>query len=233
MSTLPDQQFFHLQRRLQEHFGSLHWWPADSPFEVAVGAILTQNTTWTQVEKAIANLKQAEAITAEKLAALPIHQLEEMIMPSGFYRQKAARLQNFATHLVENWQGNLVDFCGGPLDDARSRLLALPGIGPETADSILLYAAERPSFVIDAYTRRIFERIGLLQGQEKYGEIRQLFMQNLPEDAKLYNEYHAQIVQLAKTCCRKHKTLCSDCPLYRKCLYARGQLGRTTRVTPD
>ena len=233
MNTLPNRQFLKLQRRLHEHFGSLHWWPADSPFEVAVGAILTQNTTWTQVETAIANLKQANALSAEKLAVLPVHQLEEMIRPSGFYHQKAARLQNFATHLVESWQGNLVDLCGGGLDDARSRLLALSGIGPETADSILLYAAERPSFVIDAYTRRIFERIGLLKGQEKYGEIRQMFMQNLPEDTKLYNEYHAQIVQLAKTCCRKHKTLCSDCPLKRECRYARHQLGGTTRVTPD
>ncbi|MBE0575966.1 MAG: endonuclease III domain-containing protein [Desulfuromonadales bacterium] len=230
MSTLPNQQYLHIQRRLHDHFGSLHWWPADSPFEVAVGAILTQNTTWTNVEWAICNLKQAEALSPERLAALPVNQLEAMIRPSGFYRQKAARLQNLATHLLEDWQGSLADFCAGPLNDARARLLALPGIGPETADSILLYAADRPSFVVDAYTRRIFERIGLLQGQEKYDEIRRMFMQSLPEDANLYNEFHAQIVQLAKTCCRKNKTLCADCPVNRECSFAkRGSSSVTQR----
>lgn len=210
-----------IQRHLHEHFGPRRWWPADSPFEVAVGAILTQNTAWTNVERAIQNLQQAQALSAEKLATLPLAQLEVLIRPAGFFRQKAVRLQNLARHLVDEWQNDLAAFCGGPLDEARTRLLALEGVGPETADSILLYAAGRLSFVVDAYTRRIFTRVGLLQGAEKYAEIRQLFMQNLPEDVQLYNEYHAQIVQLAKVYCRKNRTLCTECPIAGVCRYAK------------
>lgn len=220
MSIPPNHQLTAIQQRLHDHFGPLHWWPADSPFEVVVGAILTQNTVWTNVERAIHNLKQADVLSPEKLANLPVKQLEELIKPSGFFRQKTVRLQNLAKHLMEEWQNNLDAFCSGPLDDARHRLLALSGIGPETADSILLYAAGRPSFVVDAYTRRIFKRIGLLNGQESYDEIRLIFMQSLPENAEFYNEYHAQIVQLAKTCCRKKKTFCSECPLNDVCLHA-------------
>jgi endonuclease-3 related protein len=230
MSPFPSQKFLLIQQLLDDHFGSLHWWPADSPFEVVVGAVLTQNTAWTNVERAIHNLKQAEVLSPEDMAVLPVKRLEDLIRPSGFYHQKAARLQYLASHLLDGWQGNLAHLCDGPLNDARERLLALPGVGPETADSILLYAAGRPSFVVDAYTRRIFERIGILKGRETYDEIRQLFMQNLPEDAKLYNEYHAQIVQLAKTCCRKTKTLCSDCPLNRDCRFARPKDVRVPRV---
>jgi endonuclease-3 related protein len=181
---------------------------------------LTQNTAWANVERSIANLRQAGALSPEKLATLPLPQLEGLIRPAGFFRQKSLRLQNLAKHLVEEWQSDLTTFCSGPLDDARARLLSLEGVGPETADSILLYAAGRPSFVVDAYTRRIFTRFGLLQGGEKYDQIRQLFMQNLPDDVQLYNEYHAQIVQLAKTCCRKNQTFCADCPLKQKCLAA-------------
>ena len=221
MNTSPDKQLFNIYQILSDHFGPRHWWPADSPFEVVIGAILTQNTAWTNVEQAIRNLKQADALTIEKLSNLPIQQLEELIKPSGFFRQKASRLQNFAKHLQEEWQSDLSAFCSGPLNDARDRLLARPGIGPETADSILLYAADRPSFVVDAYTSRIFVRLGFLHGREKYNEIRLLFMQNLPEQTELYNEYHAQIVQLAKSYCRKNKTLCSECPLNGACSFAK------------
>lgn len=210
-----------LYRDLLDHFGALNWWPADSPFEVVVGALLTQNTAWSNVEKAISNLKSAGALSIDTLARIPVDQLEELIRPSGFFRQKAARLQNLSIHLATEWQGSLSDFCSGPLNETRERLLSRPGIGPETADSILLYAAERPSFVVDAYTRRIFERIGILQGCESYAEVRQLFMKTLPEDVSLYNEYHAQIVQLAKTCCRKRAPLCHECPLSKSCSFAR------------
>jgi len=209
-----------LYQELLDHFGPLNWWPADSPFEVVIGAILTQNTTWTNVKKAIANLRIAGAISIHRLAEMPLHQLEELIRPSGFFRQKAARLQNLSIHLVTEWKSSLCDFCSGPLDKTRERLLARPGIGPETADSILLYAAYRPSFVVDAYTRRIFERVGVLQGDETYAEVRQLFMQGLPEEVALYNEYHALIVQLAKTCCRKRKPLCNKCPICKLCRFA-------------
>jgi endonuclease-3 related protein len=173
------------------------------------------------VEKAIHNLKQADALSPEKLASIDLEQLEALIRPAGFFRQKATRLQNLAKHLVNDWQGNLQDFCRGRLDDARARLLTRPGIGPETADSILLYAANRPSFVVDAYTRRIFGRIGILQGHESYDEIRCMFMRSLPEDTQLFNEYHAQIVQLAKACCRKNRPLCFNCPLNGVCLHAK------------
>lgn len=221
MSTRTRHLIPIIQRHLHEHFGPRRWWPADSPFEVAVGAILTQNTAWTNVERAIQNLQQAQTLSAAKLATLPLPQLEALIRPAGFFRQKAARLQNLARHLAEEWDNDLAALCGGPLEDARSRLLALEGVGPETADSILLYAAGRLSFVVDAYTRRIFTRVGLLQGAETYEEIRQLFMQNLPEDVQLYNEYHAQIVQLAKVSCRKNRTFCHECPLVEVCRYAK------------
>lgn len=222
-----------LYRELFDHFGTLDWWPADDPFEVVVGAILTQNTAWTNVEQAIDNLKKAEVLSARSLTEIPTHQLEGLIRPSGYFRQKAIRLQDLSRHLVMEWQGNLNAFCSGPLDETRSRLLARPGIGPETADSILLYAANRPSFVIDAYTRRIFVRIGILQGNEKYHEMRDIFMRDLPEDVELYKEYHAQIVQLAKTCCKKQQPLCSQCPLRKHCCYAnRGGLAKENQVSP-
>jgi endonuclease-3 related protein len=221
MKRPQDKSLFHIQQLHNDHFGPLHWWPADSPFEVIVGAILTQNTAWANVEQAISNLKQAEALSPEKLANFPLDQLESLIKPSGFFRQKAARLQNLAKGLVNDWQSNLTALCAGPLDEARDRLLNQPGIGPETADAILLYAAERPSFVVDAYTKRIFKRIGLLKGKEKHDEVRQMFMQGLPNEVQLFNEYHAQIVLLAKTYCRKNKPRCFDCPLNQVCLHAK------------
>jgi endonuclease-3 related protein len=228
MNTQPCKQIPRIHQILSDHFGPLHWWPAETPFEVMVGAILTQNTAWTNVEKAIQNLKQADALSLEKLALLPVKKLEVFIRPAGFFRQKALRLQNLAEHLVKIWQSDLSAFCHGPLDEARARLLARPGIGPETADSILLYAANRPSFVVDAYTRRIFERIGLLAGKEKYDDIRLMFMQNLVTESKIYNEYHAQIVQLAKTCCRKKRPFCPFCPLRQECRFAKIEGMRAT-----
>jgi endonuclease-3 related protein len=166
------------------------------------------------------------------LSDFPIDRLEELIRPSGFFRQKATRLQSLSRHLVTEWQSNLNDFCSGPLDEARERLLARPGIGPETADAILLYAAYRPSFVVDAYTRRIFERVGILRGDETYAEVRQFFMQALPEDVALYNEYHALIVQLAKTCCRKRKPLCNGCPICKRCRFGTQATPTETSVAP-
>jgi endonuclease-3 related protein len=209
---------FHL---LHARFGTQQWWPAETPFEVIVGAILTQNTAWTNVEKAIANLRAADALTPEALAALAIPDLETLIRPAGFFRQKAARLRYVTTVLVDAYGGDVASLCAGPLDAARARLLALPGIGPETADSILLYAAQRPSFVVDAYTRRIFTRLGILRGNESYETIRTRFMQELPPDVALFNEYHALIVTLAKVHCRKRRPDCPACPLAATCQFAR------------
>ncbi len=221
MNASPHELIPLIQCLLHKHFGPLHWWPADTPYEVAVGAILTQNTAWSNVEYALDNLKQAQALSPAKIAGLPLATLEEMIRPSGFFRQKAIRLRGLSRLLMEQWQGDVTKLCQGPLHIARTRLLALHGIGPETADSILLYAAQRPSFVVDAYTRRIFERIGILHGKEAYDDIRHLFMQSLDEDVQLYNEYHAQIVELAKTICRKQQPLCSECPIRQLCRHAK------------
>jgi len=202
---------------LLQHFGKRNWWPAESGFEVAVGAILTQNTAWTNVETAIANLKDAIELSPATLYALDQTDLEELIRPAGFFRQKARYLRELAACLLDQCDGDIAVLCSGTLEAARRRLLGLTGIGAETADSILLYAAHRPSFVIDAYTRRIFARLGILEGRESYAVVRAMFMENLPPDAALYNEYHALLVELAKTCCRKRKPLCRDCPLLTYC----------------
>jgi len=202
---------------LAARFGPLQWWPAESPYEVVTGAILTQNTAWTNVEKAIVNLKAAGALVPATMRDLSLAELEQLIRPAGFFRQKAARLHHVTTVLVDDYGGRVEDLCAGPLDAARARLLALPGVGPETADSILLYAAHRPSFVVDAYTRRIFTRLGLLDGTERYEAIRTLFMSELPQEAPLFNEYHALVVILAKSHCRKRRPECPTCPLVAIC----------------
>jgi endonuclease-3 related protein len=204
-------------QQLHDHFGPRHWWPAESPFEVAVGAILTQNTAWANVEQAIANLKTHNVLSPGGIQRLPRTELEALIRPAGFFRQKAGYLQLLTSHLLEQADGDLATLCQGPLNDARNRLLTLRGVGPETADSILLYAAAKPSFVVDAYTRRILTRLGIIHGKESYDAIRQMFMENLPQETELFNEYHALIVELAKTICRKNNPACERCPLLTSC----------------
>ena len=203
-------------KRLAAAFGPLHWWPAETPFEVVVGAILTQNTAWRNVEYAIAHLQEAGLLDPERLAACPRAELETLIRPAGFFRQKAERLQGFAAFLLERHGGELHALLTGPLGEVRQELLARKGIGPETADSILLYAGGRPTFVVDAYTRRLFSRLGLLHGDEDYEAIRARFMAALPADTDLFNEYHALIVEECKRFCRK-KPLCPACPLLVLC----------------
>ncbi len=202
---------------LADHYGPLHWWPADTPFEVAIGAILTQNTAWTNVEKAIANLRREGALEAHVMRGLSRSTLEELIRPAGFFRQKAERLHLFVAHLFAGHGGSLERLLDGPLDEVRTALLAQKGIGPETADSILLYAGGHPSFVVDAYTRRLLERLALIDGGESYQQIRSFFMENLPADTELFNEYHALIVELCKDVCRKRAPRCSLCPLLSVC----------------
>jgi endonuclease-3 related protein len=205
--------------RLAAHFGPLHWWPAQTPFEVVVGAILTQNTAWRNVEYAIARLKEAGALTPAALRTMDQGELEALIRPAGFFRQKAERLQLFVEHLFARHGGDLAALLSGPLAAVRAELLSLKGVGPETADSILLYAGNHPSFVIDAYTRRLFTRLGLLDGNEGYEAIRALFMDNLPHETDLFNEYHALIVEECKVFCRKRAPLCPACPLLACCPY--------------
>lgn len=206
-----------LCNRLAAHFGPLHWWPADSPFEVVIGAILTQNTAWRNVEYAIANLKQAQALTPTAIGQLTELELQQLIRPAGFFRQKAERLQLFVAHLFACHDGKLSQLLEGELDSVRQELLSLKGIGPETADSILLYAGGRPSFVVDAYTRRLLTRLGLLQGDESYEQIRSRFMTDLPHDPDRFNEFHALIVETCKQFCHKRRPLCLPCPLRSHC----------------
>ncbi len=207
-----------IYRRLFKYYGPRHWWPAETPFEMVIGAILTQNTNWKNVEKAITNLRNAKALTPAAIGALPRTELEELIRPSGFFRQKAERVQLFSHYLRYNYRGGLAEMLRQPLAALRGELLARKGIGPETADSILLYAGGHLSFVVDAYTRRLFTRLGLLKGDENYLQIRNFFMQRLPEELRLYNEYHALIVIQCKEYCRKKPT-CSGCPLADECRY--------------
>lgn len=211
--------------KLAQAYGPLHWWPAETPFEVAIGAILTQNTNWKNVEMAIDNLRRELSLTPKALAEAPREKLEELIRPSGFFRQKAERLQLLVEHLHTHHHGSLEQLLRQPLEHARNELLRLKGIGPETADSILLYAGNLPSFVVDAYTRRLFERLGHLNGNEKYEGIRAWFMTRLPQETDLFNEYHALIVEHCKRFCRK-RPLCCECCLNDVCQEAKKQATR-------
>lgn len=193
-------------------FGPQGWWPGETPIEVAIGAILTQNTAWTNVEKAIANIKSAEALSEGALRKLPEKDLAALIRPAGYFNIKAKRLKFFLNHIFDN-HGGLKRFLSVPQDKLRTELLSINGIGPETADSISLYAAGTPEFVVDAYTRRIFSRHGFFGEDASYDEIKALFIANLPKDSAVFNEYHALIVKTAKDYCKKKEPLCENCPL--------------------
>ena len=205
-------------RRLFERFGPLHWWPADTPFEVCIGAILTQNTAWTNVEKAIVALKQAGIMTPAALRDAEQKQLAQLIRPSGYFNMKSARLKEFVAWLFLYHEGSLEQMTTVEWRRLRSELLQVRGIGPETADSILLYAGHKATFVVDAYTRRLFHRLGFLPENASYDETRALFMAHLPADVALFNEYHALIVEECKQFCRK-KPLCTGCPLLDCCTF--------------
>jgi endonuclease-3 related protein len=199
--------------RLMARYGKRHWWPADTPFEVCIGAILTQNTAWSNVEKAIANLKAADALTPTVIRGLALDHLASLIRPSGFFNVKAVRLKGFVAWLDERHGGSLEQMFAADWREVRCDLLRVKGIGAETADSILLYAGGKPTFVVDAYTRRIFSRLGLLpEYATPYETVRELCLTQLPVDPQLFNEYHALIVEHAKTHCRSTPR-CTDCPL--------------------
>lgn len=206
-----------LNERLLEHFGPQHWWPADDPFEVMIGAILTQNTAWTNVEKAIANLRQAGALSSEMIVSADPPALAEWIRPSGYFNIKAARLQSFCRWYRERGGYDSLQRLG--TGELRHALLSVHGVGPETADDIMLYAFERPVFVIDAYTRRLFSRLGFVAGTEHYEQLRGMVEEYFgrgPGEVKLFNELHALIVAHAKDYCRK-RPQCKGCPLIRRC----------------
>ena len=185
-----------LYDRLLDAYGPQHWWPAESAFEVIVGAVLTQNTSWKNVEKAIARLKATGNLDLDHIVALSQDDLAGLIRSSGFFNVKAKRLKNLCEWLQS--QGGLDELAGWRTGKLRQSLLEINGIGPETADDILLYAFQRPVFVIDSYTRRLLGKLGLIQGAEDYEALRQMFESCLPPDHRLYNEYHALIVRHAK-----------------------------------
>ena len=201
-----------IYHRLLRFFGEQEWWPAETPFEVIVGAILTQNTAWRNVEQAIENLKAEGVLTPQGLRSIDEARLAGLIHPAGYYNVKAKRLKGLITFLDKEYGGDLQRMFAEPLASLRGKILMVKGVGPETADSILLYAAEKPIFVIDAYTRRVLSRHGMLSDGASYGDIQDLFMRSLPLDVSLYKEYHALFVRLAKTFC-KTKPLCTGCPL--------------------
>jgi endonuclease-3 related protein len=198
--------------RLFDRYGPQHWWPGDTPFEVIIGAILTQSTAWSNVEKAIANLKADELLDAVSLDEIATDKLATLIRPSGYYNAKAAKLKAFVERLNQEYDGSLDRLFELGTSDLRKELLSIHGIGPETADSILLYAAHRPVFVIDAYTKRIIGRLGLALASDSYETFQRLFMENLPHDEGMFNEYHALLVRHGKDVCRKTPR-CEGCCL--------------------
>lgn len=211
---------------LFDHYGQQHWWPAATPFEVMVGAILTQNTSWSGVEQAIANLQRTHMLSPEAINSAVIDELAVQLKPSGYFNIKAQRLRNYCHWYLE--QGELDGLKQLSTEVLRHALLSVNGVGPETADDILLYAFERPVFVIDAYTRRLFSRLGEITGDEGYEALRRRFETELGDRgtevsrAQLFNEYHALIVIHAKEHCRK-RSACSNCPVANHCRAVEGQ----------
>ena len=211
MPEFIGQILHEIYHRLYRQFGPQHWWPAETPFEVCVGAVLTQNTNWQNVEKAIQTLKQAGLLSPEALYALSEEELAVYIRPAGYFRIKARRLKNLVRFLVE--EKDLETLKEEEPEKVRHELLKIKGIGPETADSILLNALEKPVFVVDAYTKRILLRHGLATESADYHQLQELFMTHLPPDPQLYNEYHALLVACGKTFCLSRRPRCSSCSL--------------------
>lgn len=202
-----------IYQRLYSHFGPQYWWPAKEPFEVIVGAILTQNTNWQNVEKAIGNLKKYKLLGPGKIFKLPHKRLASIIRSAGYFNIKAKRIKSFLDFFIKYYNGSIKRMSKSDAASLRQQLLSVNGIGPETADSILLYALDKPVFVVDAYTKRIFSRHRLIPQDADYGEVQNLFMQNLNGGTKLFNEYHALLVRLGKEFCLKNKPKCKICPL--------------------
>lgn len=205
-----------IYKNLRKHFGYLDWWPGDTKFEVFVGAILTQQTTWNNVEKAIMNLKNSNSLSIEKIASMPTAKLQRLIRPSGYYRQKAARLKSICKQILKE-HGSLEKMLHKEREELRDLLLKYNGIGRETADSIILYAANKPTFVIDAYTKRAMHRIDPdISERIDYDELRGYFQKRLERNLALYKDFHAQFVELGKNHC-KTKPICTNCPLNGIC----------------
>ena len=203
-----------IYQKLLDHFGPQNWWPARTAFEVMVGAVLTQNTNWGNVEKALVNLRDAGMLELDKMEALPTALLAEYIRPAGYYNVKAARLHNLLAMIRDQYTLSLDELFAEDSETLRRVLLAVNGIGPETADSILLYAADRPFFVVDTYTGRIMGRHGFIEQACSYEELQDIFTDSLSTDVALFKEFHALLVQTGKIFCKKSKPACAQCPLY-------------------
>jgi endonuclease-3 related protein len=209
---MTGQKIQHIYELLFERFGPQHWWPGDTKDEIITGAILTQNTNWQNVEKAIGNLKEASLMSLDKLYSIQQSQLAELIRPAGYYNIKAKRLKAFLNWLFEKHNGSLTEIEAMDTESLRAELLGINGIGRETADSILLYAFDRLVFVVDTYTYRITTRHQLIEPECDYEQLRSFFEDNLEDDVKLFNECHALLVRTGKEFCRP-KARCTDCPL--------------------
>jgi len=213
MKTQTQNILLKIYNSLYDFFGPLNWWPGDTPFEIMMGAILTQNTSWSNVEKAINNLKKENLLEPRKLYRINQEKLAQLIKPSGYYNIKARRLKNFINLFVNDFEGSTEKMFSGDSGELRKKLLNVNGIGPETADSILLYAGKKPFFVVDAYTKRVFSRHKLISKDFTYYQIQEFFSQNLDRNVELFNEFHAQIVMLGKTICTSKNPDCSKCPI--------------------
>ncbi len=210
-----DNAFLKIYKLLYTEFGPRHWWPGDTRLEIIIGAILTQNAAWHNVEKAIRNLKRARLLSVKRLSEVKRTRLSKLIRASGYYNIKSLRIKNFLTFLNQRYAGNILRMFKVEAAHLRRELLGIKGIGPETADSILLYAGERPAFVVDGYTKRIFSRHGYIEEDADYEQVQRLFLKNLPVDVGLFNEFHALIVELGKSLCKSKKPLCNRCPIRR------------------
>jgi endonuclease III related protein len=211
-TSLTSKKLIGLYQLLLKKIGPRHWWPADSPFEVMLGAILTQNTAWSNVEKAITNLKQHDLLSPDTIAKISEKKLAALIRSSGYYNQKAKKIKKFTEYLLNHYHGSIKKMSRKNTETLREELLSLYGIGPETADSILLYALNKPVFVVDTYTRRIFHRHGWIHENATYEEMQEFFMQRLPKDVSLFNQFHAFIVYIGHFYCRKTPR-CDACPI--------------------
>jgi endonuclease III related protein len=210
-------------RRLLDHYGPQHWWPAETALEVIVGAILAQSAAWMNVERAVGRLKEAGILTVEGLRAIDESDLAALIRPAGYFNAKARKLKALVSMIDRSYGRSLDTLLRDDVETLRCRLLETYGIGRETADAIVLYAAGRPSFVVDAYTRRVFSRVGLIPPGDDYESWRSLFMQHLPADATLMNEYHALLVEHAKRVCLKREPLCGSCVIQSSCKFGQAR----------
>ena len=212
MKTIDQKVLSQYHRVLSEKLGPMNWWPAETPFEVCLGAILTQNTSWKNVAKVITQLKKLGLLEVHSIAKLSAEELAPIIRSSGYYNQKAKKIKNFVNYFISQYDGNPERMAQVDTEILREALLQINGIGPETADSILLYALDKPSFVVDAYTKRIFSRHGLVEENISYMELRAFCMEGLPKRASLYNEFHAQLVYIGHHYCRRTPN-CQPCSL--------------------